>query len=116
MELLVRLLPRCSHLLTHIDFGEAEGAEVRVGTFHRRLNRLSEQFVHELADKRPHLFDRLGEDRNVHFSSVREALFPPSMQLSHYVLSTFPNSINILSPSTQVLKVLYSSFPLFLIL
>lgn len=47
------------HLLAHVDLGEAEGAEVRVGASHRRLDRLSEQLVHKLADKRPHLFHRL---------------------------------------------------------
>lgn len=75
------LLPRCRYLLTHVDLGEAEGAEVRVGAFHRRLDRLSEQFVHELTDKRPHLFHRLGTDRNIHFSSnytAQEKHFYPS--------------------------------------
>lgn len=71
----------CCYLLTHVDLGEAEGAEVRVGAFHRRLDRLSEQFVHELTDKRPHLFHRLGEDRSIHFSSnytAQEEPFHPS--------------------------------------
>lgn len=36
---------------------------MRVGALHRRLDRLPEQLVHELADERPHLFHRLREDR-----------------------------------------------------
>lgn len=76
------LPPRCCYLLTHVDLGEAEGAEVRVGAFHRRLDRLSEQFVHELTDKRPHLFHRLGEDRNIHFRSNYTAQEKP-FYLSH---------------------------------
>lgn len=54
---------------------------MRVGALHRRLDRLSEQFVHELTDKRPHLFHRLGEDRSIHFSSnytAQEEPFYPS--------------------------------------
>lgn len=50
------------HLVAHVDLSEAEGAEVRVGTFHRRLDRLSEQLVHKLADERPHLLHGLKED------------------------------------------------------
>ena len=47
------------HLLAHVDLGEAERAEMSVGASHRWLNRLSEQLVHKLTDKRPHLFHRL---------------------------------------------------------
>lgn len=36
---------------------------MRVGSLHRRLDGLSEQLVHELADERPHLLHRLKEDR-----------------------------------------------------
>lgn len=49
------------HLVAHVDLGEAEGAEMRVGTLHRRLDGLSEQFVHKLADKWPHLLHCLRE-------------------------------------------------------
>lgn len=70
MSRLTPSLPWCCYLLSHVDLGEAEGAEVRVGAFHRRLNRLSEQFVHKLTDERPHLLHRLGEDRKgLHFRS-----------------------------------------------
>lgn len=51
------------HLVAHVDLGEAEGAEMRVGALHRRLDRLPEQLVHKLADERPHLLHRLREDR-----------------------------------------------------
>lgn len=47
------------HLVAHVDLGEAEGAEVRVGALHRRLDGLSEQLVHKLADERPHLLHGL---------------------------------------------------------
>lgn len=52
------------HLVAHVDLGEAEGAEVGVGSLHRRLNGLSEQLVHKLADERPHLLHRLTESRD----------------------------------------------------
>lgn len=48
------------HLVAHVDFGEAEGAEVRVGALHCWLNGLSEQLVHKLADEWPHLLHCLG--------------------------------------------------------
>lgn len=51
------------HLVAHVDLGEAEGAEMRVGALHRRLDRLPEQLVHKLADEWPHLLHRLREDR-----------------------------------------------------
>lgn len=47
------------HLVAHVDLGEAEGAEVGVGALHCRLDGLSEQLVHKLADERPHLLHRL---------------------------------------------------------
>lgn len=47
------------HLVAHVDFCEAEGAEVRVGSLHRRFDGLSEQLVHKLADERPHLLHGL---------------------------------------------------------
>lgn len=53
----------CHYLVAHVDLGEAEGAEVRVGALHRRLDGFSEQLVHELADERPHLFHRLRKER-----------------------------------------------------
>lgn len=49
------------HLVPHVDLGEAEGAEMRVGALHGRLDGLPEQLVHELADERPHLLHRLRE-------------------------------------------------------
>lgn len=48
-----------AHLVAHVDLGEAEAAEVRVGALHCRLDGLSEQLIHKLADKRPHLLYRL---------------------------------------------------------
>lgn len=54
------------HLVAHVDFGEAEGAEVWVGALHRRLDGLSEQLVHKLADEWPQLLHgldkRVGDD------------------------------------------------------
>lgn len=47
------------HLVAHVDLGEAEGAEVGVGALHRRLDGLSEQLFHKLANERPHLLHRL---------------------------------------------------------
>lgn len=61
-----------SHLLAHVDLGEAEGAEVRVGAFHRRLNGLSEQLVHKLADERPHLLHRLKDGKAKYRSLKRK--------------------------------------------
>lgn len=54
------------HLVAHVNLGEAEGAEMRVGALHRRLDGLSEQLLHKLADKRPHLLHRLrkGKEKN----------------------------------------------------
>lgn len=54
------------HLVAHVNLGEAEGAEMRVGALHCRLDGLSEQLLHKLADKRPHLLHRLrkGKEKN----------------------------------------------------
>lgn len=53
------VLRLAAHLVAHVNLGEAEGAEVWVGALHRRLDGLSEQLVHKLADERPHLLHRL---------------------------------------------------------
>ncbi len=86
----------CSHhLVAHVDLGEAEGAEMRVGALHRRLNGLPEQLVHKLADERPHLLHRLREERErqkevdryitskSHMVSARLELRPVSDDLPH---------------------------------
>lgn len=52
------------HLVAHVDLGEAEGAQMRVGALHRWLDGLPEQLVHKLADEWPHLLHRLREDRD----------------------------------------------------
>lgn len=54
---------RGAHFVSDVDLAEAEGAEVRVGLLHRRLDRLVEQFLHKLADVGPHLFHCLTGDR-----------------------------------------------------
>jgi hypothetical protein len=51
-----------SHLVPHVDLGEAEGAEVSVSPLHSRLDGLSEQLVNKLTDVRPHLFHCLGRE------------------------------------------------------
>lgn len=51
------------HLVAHVNLGEAEGAEVRVGFLHSRLDGFSEQLVQKLADERPQLLHCLGEER-----------------------------------------------------
>lgn len=51
------------HLVTHVDLGEAECAEMRVGSLHRWLDGVSEQLFQKLADERPHLLHGLTEER-----------------------------------------------------
>lgn len=60
------------HLVAHVDLGETEGAEMRVGALHRRLDGLSEQLVHELADERPHLLHRLKGGQEAESGTIRQ--------------------------------------------
>lgn len=66
-------LQRDAHFVSYVDLAEAEGAEVGAGLLHCRLDRLPEQFLHKLADVRPHLFHRLrGREREL---SIKEKLW-----------------------------------------
>lgn len=59
------------HLVAHVDLGEAEGTEVRVGCLHRRLDGLPEQLVHKLTYERPHLLYRLRGEREMQRERLR---------------------------------------------
>lgn len=67
-----------SHLVPHVDLGEAEGAEVSISPLHSRLNGFSEQLVNKLTDVRPHLFHCLGreteEDSGLHRSYSQSSM------------------------------------------
>lgn len=81
------------HLVAHVNLGEAEGTEMRVGALHRRLDGLSEQLLYKLADKRPHLLHRLrrGKEKNHVGERISQTSkshspksFSPQPEVSHW--------------------------------